>query len=207
MRPSPSALAAVSPALSPSDPRVGGGGSVSGGQSSAQQPRPSAHTPCGRASGPPPASSGCAVVHSVTSGPQPVLSSTRTTRIHCLSVAALPRRRWATIVAHRDGRDWDHITARELRAVGAAIRWVVSHPAAVNTRLLVIGDSVAALGALAKGRSSSLALRCILRPITALLLASGLSLRLAYIPSADNPADYASRHPLTAWRPEAAAAF
>ncbi len=124
-----------------------------------------------------------------------------------MSVAALPRRRWATIVAHRDGRDWDHITARELRAAGFAIRWVVSYPAAINTRLLVLGDSVAALGALAKGRSSSLALRTIQRPITALLLASGLSLRLAYIPSADNPADYASRHPLTAWQPEAAADF
>ena len=122
-------------------------------------------------------------------------------------MSALPQRRWATIVAHSDGRDWDHITARELRAAGAAIRWVVSYPTAINTRLLVIGDSVAALGALAKGRSSSLALRSILRPITALLLASGLSLRLAYIPSAGNPADYASRHPLTTWRPDTAADF
>jgi hypothetical protein len=204
MRPSSPALAAVSPAgVSPSDVGVGGG---RGGQcrASAQQPRPT-HSPGGGASPCPPASSGS--VHRAFgnqfSGPQPVLSSTRATRIHCVSVAALPHRRWATIVAHRDGRDWDHITARELRAAGTAIRWTLSHPAAVNSRLLLLGDSTSALGALAKGRSSSFALRSILRPLTALLLASGLSLRLLYVPSAANPADWASRHPLTTWRPEA----
>ena len=117
-------------------------------------------------------------------------------------MTALANRRWATIVAHRDGRYWEHISARELRAAGAAIRWTVSYPTAINSRLLVIGDSTTALSALAKGRSSSFALRSILLPTTALLLASGLSLRLLYMPSAANPADFASRHPLTTWLPD-----
>jgi len=81
-------------------------------------------------------------------------------------------------VAHRDGRNRQAICARELRAIGAAIRWAVSYPSIINARLLVLGDSLAVLGALQKGRSSAFSLRALLRPIAAMLLSANVSLRL-----------------------------
>jgi hypothetical protein len=118
-------------------------------------------------------------------------------RVKAVPVAALPRRHWATIIAHQDGWLHEHITARELRAIGAAVRWIVSYPRSINARLFLIGDSLAALGALAKGRSSAFALRSTLRRIAALTVAAGLQLVPFYIASAHNPADAPSRAPRT----------
>jgi hypothetical protein len=87
--------------------------------------------------------------------------------------------------------------------MGAAIRWALSYPTIINARLLLLGDSLAVLGALAKGRSSAFSLRALLRPIAAMLLSANVSLRLLYVPSAANPADFPSRHPRTLWRPDA----
>jgi hypothetical protein len=79
--------------------------------------------------------------------------------------------------------------------MGIAIRWAISSPTAINSRILLLGDSLVALGALCKGRSSSFYLRSALQPLTALLLAGNIVLKPAYIPSELNPADGPSRRP------------
>ena len=122
-------------------------------------------------------------------------------RVCTFAPGTLPELRWATIIAHRDrSSPGDHICSRELRATAAAVRWAVSYPSIINRKLLILGDSLTALSAISKGRSSSFALNSILRPLMALLLASGLSLHLLYVPSANNPADYPSRNPRSSWR-------
>ena len=131
-------------------------------------------------------------------GPASPESSVLQTRVPLLDVTSVPPRRWQTIIAFRDtvpGYPHAHINVRELRAVGIAVRWAVSSPAAIGSRLIVLGDSLVALGALRKGRSSSFQLQIALRPITALLLAANVVLHLAYIPTELNPADAPSRRP------------
>jgi hypothetical protein len=78
-------------------------------------------------------------------------------------------------------------------SASAAIRWVVSLKSSIRRRLLLLSDSQVVVGALSKGRSSSHNLLCRLRPVSALLLASGIQLYCRWIPSADNPADEPSR--------------
>lgn len=102
-------------------------------------------------------------------------------------------RSWSVIVSSR-WRAPEHINALEVRAVSTAVRHVLSSPLSFDRRrLLVLCDSQVAVGALAKGRSSSHPLLCRLRPVSALLLASGLQLYLRWIASAMNPADGPSR--------------
>lgn len=105
------------------------------------------------------------------------------------SIVARP---WSTIVSSR-WRAAEHINSLELRAVSTAVRRVLSSPATIRRRLLVLCDSQVAVGALAKGRSSSRLLLLRLRPLTALLLASGLHLCTRWLPSRLNPADGPSR--------------
>jgi hypothetical protein len=106
--------------------------------------------------------------------------------------AALVARPWSVIVSSA-WREPEHINQLELRAVSTAIRHVISRPHAHRRRLLVLCDSMVAVGALAKGRSSSHPLLCRLRPVAALLMASGLTLFTRWIPTGLNPADAASR--------------
>ena len=106
---------------------------------------------------------------------------------------ALKAAPWATVVSHR-WRDEEHINVLEVRAVLTGVRWALSQPrVAACGRLLLFTDSSAAAGAMRKGRTSSRRLAHPLRALHALLLASGLSLRTVWIPSATNPADAASR--------------
>jgi hypothetical protein len=101
-------------------------------------------------------------------------------------------RRWSTIIS-KAWRDPEHINALELRVVLLAIHWVLSSPSSLNRRVYLLVDSTVAFFSLWKGRSSSPSLLLILRPIAALLLASGLSLCTGWIPSEVNPADGPSR--------------
>ena len=101
-------------------------------------------------------------------------------------------RPWSTIVASR-WRAVEHINSLELRAVSTAVRRVLSSPATIRRRLLLLCDSQVAVGALAKGRSSSRLLLLRLRPLTALLLSSGLHLCCRWLVSRLNPADGPSR--------------
>lgn len=106
---------------------------------------------------------------------------------------AVISRPWSIIVSSRWSRP-EHINALELRAVSTAVRHVLTSPLSFDRRrLLLLCDSQVAVGALAKGRSSSHPLLCRLRPLSALLLASGLQLYLRWVASAMNPADGPSR--------------
>ena len=102
-------------------------------------------------------------------------------------------RRWSTLVAS-PWREEEHINSLEIRSISTAVRRVLSNPLSINRRLLILSDSQVAVGALTKGRSSSHDLLRRIRPISALLLGSGLRLYLRWIPSASNPADAPSRY-------------
>jgi len=93
-------------------------------------------------------------------------------------------------------KNQEHINVLEVRAVLQACRWMVRRPSSFapnGVRCVVLADSSATVGALTKGRSSSHPLLTPIRSITALLLASGISLVMRWIPTAMNPADGASR--------------
>ena len=99
---------------------------------------------------------------------------------------------WKTAVA----APWqvpEPINRLEVRAMSTALRWALSSSLSIRRRLLLLSDSQAAVGAITKGRSSSHPLLCRLRPINALLLASGVQLFVRWIRSEDNPADAPSR--------------
>ena len=103
--------------------------------------------------------------------------------------------KWSTIVSAR-WRDREHINTLECRSVLTAVRWAVKLPQVTggsHRRILILSDSSAAVGSINKGRSSSHRLLRPLRSLAALLLASGITLRLQWIPSLSNPADAASR--------------
>jgi hypothetical protein len=101
-------------------------------------------------------------------------------------------RPWSTLIATA-WRNEEHINTLEIRSISTAVRRVLSNPLSIRCRLLVLSDSQVAVGALTKGRSSSHTLLRRIRPLSAVLLASGLHLFLRWIPSASNPADGPSR--------------
>lgn len=94
--------------------------------------------------------------------------------------------------------DWqdpagEHNTIQEARVLVAGLAWLVRARAARGRRLLLLTDSLAALGAFGKGRSSSPRLLRLCRRACAILLASGCRLALRYVPTWLNPADAPSR--------------
>ena len=108
---------------------------------------------------------------------------------------------WSTIVSSQWRRS-EHINSLELRASLSAIRWSLTSPLSVERRMrgdyrhwcgLLVSDSSATVGSINKGRSSSHRLLRPLRSLNALLLASGVQLHVAWIPSKENPADAPSR--------------
>jgi hypothetical protein len=105
-------------------------------------------------------------------------------------------RNWSTILSYpfkfSPYRDGD-IAALEFEAVLSAIKWYLSSPSSISSRLLMLNDNSNVYYALHKGRISSYSLLRIQRKINSLLLASGLTINCCWIPSAFNPADSASR--------------
>jgi hypothetical protein len=99
---------------------------------------------------------------------------------------------WTTILS-APWRHSEHINSLELRAVLLAVHWVLSHPSSLSRRVYLLVDSTVTFFSLWKGRSSSPQLLWIVRKISALILASGLSLLTGWIPSEVNPADEPSR--------------
>jgi hypothetical protein len=106
--------------------------------------------------------------------------------------AAVSSSPWRTIVA-APWWDEEHINVLELRAALLAVHWALSFPSALSSRVFLLLDSSVAFFSLWKGRSSSPALLLVLRKISSLLLAGGLSLLPGWVPSAVNPADAPSR--------------
>ena len=99
---------------------------------------------------------------------------------------------WSSIIS-KPWRDAEHINALELRAALLAVHWLLSFPTSHSSRVFLLVDSMVTYFTLWKGRSSSPKLLLILRKISALLLASGVSLLTGWLPSECNPADAPSR--------------
>jgi hypothetical protein len=100
--------------------------------------------------------------------------------------------RWSTLVSKAWRAD-EHINVLELRAALLAVHWALSFPSALCSRVYLLLDSTVALFSLWKGRSSSGPLLLVLRRMSALLLAGGVSLLCGWLPSQVNPADAPSR--------------
>ena len=91
-------------------------------------------------------------------------------------------------------RDRNHINELELYSVLSAVKWLLSKPASLGVRLLIMTDNQSVYYGVRKGRSSSPRMLLLLRKLNVLLLASGVTLQVAWVQTAVNPADYGSRH-------------
>ena len=87
----------------------------------------------------------------------------------------------------------EHINVQELRTVVGLLRHLIRGRENWRRRVLLFVDSMVALGALGKGRSSSPALLRLCRQVTAITLATRMMPFCRYIPSELNPADGPSR--------------
>lgn len=81
----------------------------------------------------------------------------------------------------------------EGRATLHAIKHVLGRQSGFSKRHLVLSDYMSAIGAIGKGRGKTFGLRHVTQQIGALLLGSGSSVNLRWIPSEMNPADGPSR--------------
>lgn len=107
--------------------------------------------------------------------------------------SSLFRLRWRRMFQYQ----WvaiQHINVLEMHSVLSALRWLVTFPSSIDSTTVLLSDSAVVCGALAKGRSSSFALLRLLKRVAAVTLATGIVLRPLWVRSADNPADYFSRH-------------
>ena len=118
-----------------------------------------------------------------------------------MSQQACAVREWTT------GRTWKtavkgtwnterHINEQELIGVILGVRWLARQPrlCSAGRRVVVLCDSRVAVGALAKGRSSSRKLLPLLRRFSGLVFASRLQVAFVWVPTDCNPADGPSRH-------------
>ena len=101
-------------------------------------------------------------------------------------------RRWKLTFSGR-WTDREHISVLEARTVLLLARHLCRSRRTCQTRVLVLLDSMAALGCLSKGRSAVRPLLHLCRQLAGLTLFVGLRLWLRYIPSEWNPADGPSR--------------
>ena len=83
----------------------------------------------------------------------------------------------------------------ELRAAYTRLKWQILKHQTSHRQVLHLLDSMVSLQVLNKGRSSSHKLRRLTKRFACLLLASGISLVLAYTDTQQNPADRPSRRP------------
>eukprot|EP00438_Fugacium_kawagutii_P016495 Skav221151 [mRNA] locus=scaffold2925:171012:174989:+ [translate_table: standard] len=91
---------------------------------------------------------------------------------------------------------WDyqeHINPLELRAILLGLLWKGRQGILYNARIFHLTDSYVRQAILAKGRTSSLLMRPLVRRVNAVLLVSGCQLYIAHVDSMDNPTDGDSR--------------
>ena len=100
--------------------------------------------------------------------------------------------RWKLVYAGR-WREPEHINVQELRTVCGLLRHLSRSTSAYGSRVLVLLDSMVALGAGSKGRSSARPLLRLCRQMAPAQVILGIRLLLRYIPSELNPADGPSR--------------
>ena len=79
------------------------------------------------------------------------------------------------------------------------LRWVLRSTQRFPHRAVFLIDSKVALGAIAKGRSSSKPLNAFVRRAAALCFAGGLVLHCVFIPTKHNPSDWPSRGDANTW--------
>ena len=90
-------------------------------------------------------------------------------------------------------KNHEHINVQELRVVTGLLRHLARGPLNWKSKVLVLTDSMVALGAGAKGRSSSSPLLRLCRQMLPLQLILEMRVLLRYIPSEMNPSDGPSR--------------
>jgi hypothetical protein len=99
---------------------------------------------------------------------------------------------WRTIVASPVRFPGSHINSLEGAAAVLGLRWALSTPSTIGSRVLLLSDSSVIVSALAKGRSSSRVAQAA-RRFAALQLAAAVRVTLVWIPTDKNPADSPSR--------------
>lgn len=109
-----------------------------------------------------------------------------------LSGEWLPISRWR-LVYKGTWREREHITIQELRTGVGVLRHLSRSRQSWGRRVLILMDSMAALGVLSKGRSSSPPLLRLARQAAAISLIFDIYPVVRYIPSEVNPADGPSR--------------
>ena len=87
----------------------------------------------------------------------------------------------------------NHINVLELEAILLGIKHQIGRYKCHDLRIFQLSDSYVCISVVSKGRSSSLQLSRVLRPIAAHLLGHGLQLILAHVESTENPTDRMSR--------------
>ena len=97
------------------------------------------------------------------------------------------------IVTSRSFAKCEHVNVQELGAIAYEVKRWVLRPGTFGTRRLVLTDSRVALGAWAKGRSSSRRLNMILRSVLGALVLGRLRVSCIWISTGVNPADHPSR--------------
>jgi hypothetical protein len=108
------------------------------------------------------------------------------------SAVNMDMRLWRPVISARF-RYAQHINTLEMKAVHTSLRWLLSHPASMGKRVLLLGDNQVVVHALSKGRSSAPTLVSAIRRLSCLVLASALRVSYRWIPSELNPADGPSR--------------
>lgn len=86
-----------------------------------------------------------------------------------------------------------HSGVLEAHACLLALKWLARRAANHHHKIPLLVDAKVVIGAVAKGRSSSRALRTILRSVAAITMGANVLPRTVYIPSESNPADLPSR--------------
>ena len=123
--------------------------------------------------------------------------SENTVKFHRLR-ASVPGRlwKWKTVCGWPWKHQGYHINVLEVQAVSTCLQWRICRKRQQQCRFLHLTDSLVALHALSRGRSSSRKLRSVLSKINALLLASEAHPLWGYVSTKQNPADRPSRKPV-----------
>eukprot|EP00171_Calliarthron_tuberculosum_P014305 IDg14305t1 len=107
-------------------------------------------------------------------------------------LAWIMRQNWITAFSHK-WRKQEHINILEGRAIVLALRHFLRNEDHYKKRVIFLTDNQTLLGALRKGRSSSMTSNGVCRQVASLGLIGDLTIEYYYVPSKDNPADVPSR--------------
>jgi hypothetical protein len=100
------------------------------------------------------------------------VSEGRKLRMSRVTKEVIARAQWETVVSFAFWFHEERIVLLEAHALLMALRWLASNPENFGKRIIFLIDSMALLGALAKGRSSTRRLNRLCRRVAAMLLAT-----------------------------------